>query len=460
MNWVDLIVYINFLILCYFIASSLFYTLLLFGCIPGIYKHFTYSEYAKTDVLLNSNVLPPVTVSIAFYNEEENIIHAVESALNSTYPNLYIFLINDVSTDRSMELLKEYYDLMEVPVIIEYKIKTTPVKKTYVSRKHPNLMVFDKERNGGTGDSSNIAVNACFTPYFITLDADSILKENAISEFMFDAITQDHITAVGGGVYILNGCQFQEEKLKSSVLSNKFVPLIQSVEYIRSHLFARTGWNVLGGAMGYSGTATFYDRNAVIKVGGFDNQNFAQDIEIIIHMHSYMHKNHIPYKVSFNPAAIVWTDVPRTFKEFAKQRDKWTRGILRSALKHWNLFFNPRYKIQGLLGYPAYILLEVLAPWIEFTAYISLPISYVLGIFTPYTTFLYIILAWGFISYITVANMVINLVTFNCYKKLNDIVLIFVLTAFETFGFRQYRVLISVYGTIHYFINRLRGRPL
>ncbi|MBY0545011.1 MAG: glycosyltransferase family 2 protein [Gammaproteobacteria bacterium] len=407
-----------------------------------------------------------MTIAIPAYNEEENIYNAIQSALNSSYPNLYIIVVNDASTDNTMKIIDDHFQLVEVPAIIEEKIPCSKIKAVYVSKTHSNLMIIDKEKNtvanggAGAGDSFNIAINACFTPYFMTLDADSLIDSEAINEFIYDIMTHPTTVIVGGGVYILNDCKVQQGRVTQPLLPLRLVPGIQAVEYIRSHLFGRTGWNPLGGTMCYSGTATMLDRKVVIDAKGFDAQNYGQDVDIIMRINAYMHKSKKPYKVMFNPVATIWTDAPRSFTEFGKQRDKWRRGMLRSTIRYWYMFLNPRYGIQGMIGYPAYIILEVLAPLIEFTSYFTLCISLYLGILNLKQTLLYVTLAWGFVTYISIANMFINLITFNRYKKFTDILRIFSLTVLETFGFRQFNVLVMFYGTIHYLVNRIMGKPL
>lgn len=452
--------YINHFILYYFICSMVIYTALLFGSFFPIINYFKRAKYSKASILLSSKVLPPVTIIMPTFNEEENILNALESVLNSTYRNLYIILVNDASTDSTLKIISDRYQLFEVPVIIDKKLPTSEVKTVYVSRSNPNLMIIDKMKNAGSGDSINIGLNACFTPYFATFDADSIIDPNAITEFVYDIMTYPQTIAVGGGVYILNACKYKEGVITDPRLPYKLVPSLQALEYFRSHVFSRTGWNLFGGTMAYSGTATLLDRQAVLTVGGYDTENFAYDVEIIMRLTAHMRENKIPHKIRFNPAIVIWTDVPINLKQFAIQRDKWRRGMLRSSLRYWYMLFNPKYGIQGLIGYPGYLFLEILAPIIEFIAYFSVGLAYYYGILNGRVTILYILLAWGFVSYLTIANMAINLITFNRYKRLSDIFRIFILAVIETFGFRQFNVAVSTYGTVHYFFNRLRGKPV
>jgi cellulose synthase/poly-beta-1,6-N-acetylglucosamine synthase-like glycosyltransferase len=459
---VFLLVTVNHIILYYFILSSIAYTVLLASSFSAIVNFFKRTRYASNPTVLNSDIMPPLTIIMPIYNEEENIINSIESVLGSTYQNFYIILVNDASTDNTVKLLIDRFQLYEESIFIEQHIPATPIKATYISKTYTNILLIDKIRNGGGcgSDSINVGLNACFTPFFMTFDADSIMDPRALTEFMYEIMTQPNTIAVGGGVYILNGCKYRHGVIVDPRLPRKLVPSLQALEYFRSHVFSRTGWNLFGGCVAYSGTATLFDRRAVMGAGGFDATNFAYDVEMIMRLTAYVRKHKIPHKMRFNPAVTIWTDVPTDLKQFAKQRDKWRRGMLRSTSRYWYMFLNPKYGIQGLIGYPAYVLLELWAPIIEFTAYFSVITSYVLGILNLHDVLIFILLAWGFVSYITIANMFINLITFNRYNRASDIFRMFILAFIETFGFRQFSVLVSMFGTFHYFFNRLRGKPV
>lgn len=456
---VNIIIIINLLILYFFIFSLISYTILLIASIPEIINHYKISKLSNIHSFINHRHLPPITVVIPCYKAEATITEAVWSVLKSKYPNLYVIVVMDGDPgNTNFTKLTETFFFNEVEIIIEEKIKTAPVKHVYVSQKYSNLMLIDKEHRG-TGDALNAGLNVCFTPFLITMDADSIMEPDAISELMHYVVTQEHVKAVGGGVYLLNGCQHEAGSIQEPRLPKKLIAALQINEYTRSHLFNRTAWNRFGGTMSYPGTATLFYRQALLDVQGFDCDNFAQDAEVIIKLHEHLGRSKIDYRIGFTPTATVWTMVPETLTRYSIQQDHWRRGLLRSTLRYFYLFFNPRYKKQGLIGYPFYFLLEIMAPYVEFTAYLTVVLAYFLGVLNGYSAFLYAVLAWGFSAYITIANAFVNLITFNRYHRFNDIFKIFALTFIDMVGFRQYLTAVKFWATLHYFFNRLIGKP-
>jgi cellulose synthase/poly-beta-1,6-N-acetylglucosamine synthase-like glycosyltransferase len=72
-------------------------------------------------------------------------------------------------------------------------------------------VVIDKE-NAGKADALNAGINASTAPYFVSLDADSILDQRALKELMRMVQEDPRIVAVGGQVAIANGCTIRHSK--------------------------------------------------------------------------------------------------------------------------------------------------------------------------------------------------------------------------------------------------------
>ena len=55
-------------------------------------------------------MLPKVSILIPCHNAEQWLAQAIASALNQTYPNKEVIVINDGSTDGSLEIIKSFGD--------------------------------------------------------------------------------------------------------------------------------------------------------------------------------------------------------------------------------------------------------------------------------------------------------------------------------------------------------------
>lgn len=451
-----------FYIFIYYLILSMWYTTLLVASFPEVLRKFNEVRYGNANIFIDKNCLVPITVVTPVFNEEESIMEMVLSVLNSDYKNVNLILVNDGSTDTTMDVLKKELVLYEIPLVIKQTIKTQKITHYYQSKRFENITVIDKEHSpyNCAADSLNAGLNACKTPIMLTVDADTILEPEALTRMLFTILSTPHCVVVSGSVYVLNDNVLKNGALLTNQLPKHYLSAVQAVEYLRSFLYGRAGLNALGGALCYPGAFTLFETRMLREIDGFDTQNYSYDAEIITKIHHYMRKHKYPHNVNHSPNAFCWTDVPSTLKSYWRQRNYWQRGMLRSALRHITMLFNIKYGIVGLLTFPAYILFEIFGPVVEFTSLILFLISLYLGAIDLYSFTWYIILSWGFLIFVSVAMVFLNLISFNKYKRKGDVFRVIGLVTVELFGFRQYRALCCTVAMFHYALNRLRGKPL
>ncbi|MGE3919517.1 MAG: glycosyltransferase [Gammaproteobacteria bacterium] len=456
---IDLIVFINAIILFLFVCLTMGSFLLFLTSISEVVSTFKTYEITDVNSLIDLSILPSVTIIMSAFNEGSAIRESIMSILNSLYKNVHIIIVNDGSTDDMLSFLISEYALQTTEMNSLERFKTAKVINYYISEKYPNITVIDK-KHSNVGDSLNAGLNICRTPLFATVDADTLLEPDALSKIIFSFLSRPNTVAVGGGVYVLNACTFKDGKILSVKMPHKIVAAMQMCEYLRSFMFGRTGWSPFGGALSFAGAFTLFQTNAVRQAAGFDLENFAQDFEIILRLHTYMRQRNKPYNIHFCPNAIAWTDVPDTLRGFWGQRERWMRGMLKSTLPYKRMFFNASYKLQGYFSYPYYLLFEVFGGLIEFSAYLVFLISWAVGFIHFNSVMLYIISAWGFMVFLTIGNAFLFLFNFNRYQQLADPSRLFILVFIETFGFRQFHVLARFYGLIIYIIHRIQGKKI
>lgn len=452
---------LSLLILFYFIVLSIGFNFLLLVSLKDIFKQFKESELEVIHRLVKTIPTRPIlTILVPVYNEKRRVLNTVSSILNNQYP-LNIILINDESTDNTMTILKEEYQLYEVPCIIKQTIKTKPVKHVYKSNRFSNITVIDKAHGYNNGaDSLNVGLNACTTPLYMTVDADTVVEDKAISRLLYNFFSKQHCISVGGAVFVLNELPLKNGEVLRVFLPKKNIPAFQAIEYIRSFLFGRTGWNFFNGALCYAGAFTLFEKQAVMEVGGYDSKNFSYDAEIVVKLHDYMLKKNYPYTINFTSNAFSWTVVPPTIKSYWRQRNFWQRGLLKTFMLHKHMFFNFRYGRVGLFNVPFNLFFEVLAPVIEFVSYVLVILALVLKLFVFEPVFWALALAWGYAAFLNLANFYLNVLTYKKYNNFFDSFKVIYLVLLEMLGFRQLRSACCFFATIQFFWNRLRGRYL
>ncbi|MBK5269613.1 MAG: glycosyltransferase family 2 protein, partial [Bacteroidia bacterium] len=277
-------------------------------------------------------------------------------------------------------------------------------------------------------------------------EQDALLK--LIKPFLEE--TKLRVIATGGVIRIANSCEITNGKLIRVHLPKKFLPRVQALEYIRAFLLGRMAWSRLNGLLIISGAFGAFDREIVVKSGGYNHNTVGEDMELIVRMRRYMHENDLPYKVAYIPDPLCWTEAPASYKILGRQRNRWTRGTIETLRMHKKMFFNPRFKILGMLSYPYWFFFEFLAPLIEFVGFLSFLIFAAFGMMDwGHVAILFgFIFSFGFLY--SVFAIMMEVTTYNQYKKRSEI-LSLILTAFlEPMLFHPFVVWSAVRGNIDF----------
>ena len=99
---------------------------------------------------------PKISVIIPFYNVEKYIASCLDSVLSQSYQNIEVICVDDGGTDGSRSIVEAY------------------------ARKDERIRVLDLDGNRGIGPARNAGMDAMTGEYFIFLDSDDLLAENAL----------------------------------------------------------------------------------------------------------------------------------------------------------------------------------------------------------------------------------------------------------------------------------------
>lgn len=444
-----------------FTYSILLYSvlLLLFYIFIGIYSIGETRRYARKNSLTDYTILaasastPGLSIIAPAYNEGATIIENVRSLLSVYYPNMELLVVNDGSKDDCLQKLIDAYQLQPVPVYINEQISTKQVKAVYksINPVFHKLIVIDKE-NGGKADALNVGVNLSNQPYVVCIDVDCILEEDALLKMIkpFLESTSKRVIASGGVVRIANSCEVEDGRLIKVHLPDQFLPRVQTLEYIRAFLLGRMAWSRLNGLLLISGAFGVFDKDILIKSGGYNHNTVGEDMELVVRMRRYMEENNLPYQVTYIPDPLCWTEAPASFKILGRQRNRWTRGTIETLNFHRKLFFNPRYGILGMLSYPYWFFFEYLAPIIEFLGFIIFLAFALLGLveWGFFATLLVFIFSFGFMY--SLFAMLMEVLTYNQYKKKREMLILIITAITEPLIFHPFVVWSAIKGNIDF----------
>lgn len=115
--------------------------------------------------------MPKVSIIVPVYNEEEYVSTCLISLINQTLDDIEIILIDDNSTDNSLNILLDY------------------------AKKYPNIKVYHNEKNIGQGASRNRGLSLATGEYIGFVDSDDYIR-NTMYEDMYKAVLNNNYPEV------------------------------------------------------------------------------------------------------------------------------------------------------------------------------------------------------------------------------------------------------------------------
>jgi len=279
------------------------YILTYIGLFLAVYFLLTFFDKKETLKLKEWKEWPSITICVPAHNEENTIARTLESLLKLDYPKnkIKIVVVNDGSTDKTLEIAKKY-----------------------------DVEIIDKQISQGKGEAVYLAIKECNTEFFGVLDADSIVEAGALKKILA-YFNDEKIIAVTPGMKI-------EEP-------NSLLQKVQYVEYIFG-VFLRKVFAFLDSVHVVPGPFSIYRKWFFDQYGGFDTNNITEDTEMAMRIQS----NH--YRIENAIDAKVYTKGPRDFKPLLRQRLRWYVGFTRNCLKYRHLF-SRKYQVLGMIILPS-----------------------------------------------------------------------------------------------------------
>jgi biofilm PGA synthesis N-glycosyltransferase PgaC len=251
------------------------------------------------------SVYPGVTVLIAAFNEAAAIAETIASAANEDYPGpLEILVLNDGSTDATAAVAEE-------------------AKRNLVGRPGVSVRIVDYPVNRGKAAVLNAGLREARHALIVTIDGDTRLKPDALA-YIVERLESDPegTVAVAGAVLVRNS--------RTNLMTGA-----QEWDYFHGIAAVKRMQSMYHGTLVAQGAFSVYRKAAVLEVGGWP-ECVGEDIVLTW---ALLKKGH---RIGYAEDAIVFTNAPTTFKQFALQRKRWSRGLIEALHHHEDLLFVPR----------------------------------------------------------------------------------------------------------------------
>jgi len=388
-----------------------------------------------------------ITVLIPCFNEAEIIKNTVEGMMRVDYDNFKCFIINDGSTDATMDVLADILRLYRSEMAYLDKIVAGQVHGVYSSTVDNRFYIIDKQ-NRGKGDSLNVGINYASSDIIVTLDADCILKKDALKYVNQFFNVKKHMAA-SGVIHILQSYKLTRNSARLGLRLPGLLR-IQTLEYIKSCYVYKVSLCKMNALTVISGAFGIFDRKMLIQMKGYRN-TVGEDIDITLRMQFYA-KQRNDREILFIPEAVCYTEGPENWQELIKQRMRWQKAFIECLIKYGRELFRKLFgsALSFFMVFDGF-LVGTFSTMLYSSSYLLL----VAGLFiTKYNAiFLYYLLS----VLIHLGYNTAGLLTAGKYGvqfDRRDIPLLILTVAYDIFVYRFMVIVFVIKGTAAYFINK------
>jgi cellulose synthase/poly-beta-1,6-N-acetylglucosamine synthase-like glycosyltransferase len=441
---------------CYSVLYIFIYFTLGILSFIEIKKYYSTANYLHKDIIIKSNNAIGVSIIAPAFNEEVTIVANAKSLLSQEYPKYEVIIINDGSTDDTLEKLILEFSLIKVDFFYQEKVKTGNVRGHYRSTNpiYNKLLIVDKENVRSKADACNVGINSAKYSLFICADVDCILRKDTIATLVKPFIESSlKVIATGAAIRISNSCEFKEGMLFKSHYPKNFFARFQELEYIRSFLYSRMAWSRLNGLLLVSGGLGMFDKKTVIDVGGYKKDALGEDMELITRMRKYMHLKKEKFTIKYIPESLCWTEGPSNAKVFIRQRVRWSRGLIQNLFIHRKMIFNPKYGMTGFIVLPYYILCEFAVPILEIIGFTFILLDIFFFGLDYYFLFIISVSIYLFYTLVNLLSVYLDQ-SIKQYTNIKDIMTLIGMVFLEPFFYHPINIYAYLKGYYYFIINK------
>ncbi len=250
--------------------------------------YFLRREHKVDESFYELQEFPSVSFLVPAYNEEEHIRASLEGMLAVDYPDFEVVVIDDCSTDGTLEKV--------MPLVREGRVRL--VRKLH---------------NEGKAMALNDAVRVARGEILVVMDADAV-PDRGLLRAVVPHFRSPRVGGVTGNPRVAN--------------TTTFLAKLQAIEFTSIISLQRRAQRIWGRILTMSGVVGAFHRNAIVDAGLYSPEMATEDIDLTWKL-QLRH-----WDVRYEPRAIVWMQVPRTLKGLWKQRTRWALGLAQVLRRH------------------------------------------------------------------------------------------------------------------------------
>ncbi len=323
---------------------------------------FLYRDPAINKEIIGITKFPLVSLMVAVHNEEEIIDRCLLSLINQTYENFEIIVVDDASSDDTLNIINQYAN-------------------------DPRLKVISLEKNVGKKKALSEAILKSRGSIYFFTDSDSLVEKDAIKKIVHIFNTDLEIGAISGHCRALNPLESIWTRIQDSWYEGQFSvrKAFESVfgtvscvsgplaafrkEAVYNYIPAWINDTFLGQEFKF---ATDRTMTGFVLGGTQVGKKLKEKYKdsVFIKNADFPEKD---WKIVYSKSVKAWTNVPDTFSKIVKQQVRWKKSFIRNSFFTGSFFW--RKPFIPALFYYLHILFVLVGPIIAVRHIVFLPLQ-------------------------------------------------------------------------------------
>jgi cellulose synthase/poly-beta-1,6-N-acetylglucosamine synthase-like glycosyltransferase len=396
--------------------------------------------------LFESDQAPAISILLPARNDARTIEEAVRSLLELDYPTLEVVVVNDDSSDGTLDRLIAEFELRASKRTPIGSVSPGSVRCVYGSPRLPALTVLDLARPGGRARAASMALAYARHPLVLVADSDTVLERETLVRLALPFYEDDSVAGVLGVVRPSNGTVIERGNVTFCGRPASRLARFQSVEYLRGMISQRLAWGNQDSLFIVPETLGLFSREAVRAVDGFRGGNTGDDVDLCMRLQRRAAKDGRRSVVRCVSGAVAWKRVPESVRVLARRRARGYQALSEALWFNRELLLNGRLAIRQGFAYLFHLILDLYGPVFEVVGQVALVVLMFRGdLDLP----LFVIYFSVFIVGGTIPSlMAIALERSACprYQRGSDLEGLALYALFENLGYRQLTALWRLAG--------------
>lgn len=378
----------------------------------------------------------PISLIVPVCNQASAAAAVVRTMLHLDYSEFEIIIVNDGSSDETLEVLMREFSFVPFPEAYRDRLQTKPVKSIYASTAYPNLRLVDKE-NGGKADALNAGINCARYPLYCGAEVAFTLQRDSLRKMGRSFIGNPATIAACSIVQTANGCATNNGFVNKVGLPHNLLVLFQIVEQLRAYPPGRAWWSDMNAMLVLPGAFVVFRKEVVVAAGAYRIDVVDAEMELVVRLHRLLRQANEPYRITLVPEPVCWEAVPETMNSLKNQHVRRQRGLSESLELNRQLLFSRWGGMAGGVVFPLVLLFECLGPLIELLGYVVMTALWLSGAISLQAFGSFMLVAIGMGMLLSASGLVQEEISLHHYPRLGSVLKLFAVALLENFGYRQ-----------------------